>query len=256
MSAPVFVVDTDAAAAARVGDVVEVGGAEARHAATVTRLAPGEAVELVDGAGRRVHGSVESVAKDTMAVRVDRITDEPEPTVRVVVVQALLKGEHGELAFDQLTQVGVDEIVPWASEHAVVQLAGERATKAVAKWHTRVVAAAKQSRRARWPQVGAIASTADVRARIETADAAVVLHESADTALADVPLPEQGAVTLVVGPEGGISDRELATLQAAGATIARLGPTVLRGSLAGTVGAAVVLARTRWRGTDMAGSKL
>ena len=211
MSAPVFVIDADAAASARAGDIVVVDGPEARHAATVTRLSPGETVELVDGHGRRVRGSVESASKDTLTVRVAQVGDEPKASPRVVVVQALLKGEHGDLALDQLTQVGVDEIVPWASEHAVVHLSGERAAKAVAKWQTRVVAAGKQSRRARWPELASVATTADVCARIEAAGAgaAVVLHESTETALADVPLPGQGTIILVVGPDGGISARDL-----------------------------------------------
>lgn len=255
MSAPVFVIDFDVAAGTRAGDVVTVEGAEARHAVAVTRLGPGEVIELVDGAGRRLHGVVETAAKDTLTVRVEQIVDEPEPSLRVVVVQAMLKGEHGDLALDQLTQVGVDEIVPWAAEHAVVRLDDERAAKAATKWQMRIVTAAKQSRRARWPQVAAVASTQQVRALLAAADSTVVLHETASTALSDAPLPLQGTVVLVVGPEGGIAPGELDELRTAGAVVAHLGPTVLRGSLAGAVGTAVVLARTRWRSPGMAGSK-
>jgi len=245
LSAPVFVVARDRL---RVGRVL-LDGAEGRHAATVTRLGPGEAVVLVDGAGRRGTGAVSAVTgKDAVVVEVATVSDEPEPSPRLVVVQALPKGDRGETAVETMTEVGVDEVVPWAAARCVTRWRPDRADKALARWRTTAQAAAKQSRRARFPRIAPLASTEDVLARLSSAAAAVVLHEDAAGPLSSLAVPAAGEVVVVVGPEGGVTPDELAAFAAAGAPAYRLGPTVLRTSTAGTAALAVLLARTdRWR---------
>ena len=133
MSAPVFVVPTARLVAGR----VLVDGPEGRHAATVTRLGAGEAVVLVDGRGRRGHGAVATVSgKDHLEVDVTTVTDEPAPAPWLVVVQALPKGDRGEVAVETLTEVGVDEIVPWAAARCVTRWRDTRGEKALARWRT------------------------------------------------------------------------------------------------------------------------
>ena len=228
---------------------VSVDGAEGRHAATVTRLGVGEAVVLVDGLGRRAAGTVCAVrGKDVVEVEVTSAGTEPAPAPRLVVVQALPKGDRGETAVETMTEVGVDEVVPWAAARCVTRWREGRGEKALAKWRTTAAAAAKQSRRARFPVVGELASTSDVAARLAGAAAGLLLHEEAVAPLAAFEPPADGEVVLVVGPEGGLSPDELDVFQAAGATAYRLGPTVLRTSTAGTAALAVLLSRTpRWR---------
>jgi 16S rRNA (uracil1498-N3)-methyltransferase len=245
VSAPVFVVPTARLVAGR----VLVGGPEGRHAATVTRLAAGEEVELVDGRGRRGHGAVATVSgKDHLEVDVTAVTDEPAPSPWLVVVQALPKGDRGEVAVETLTEVGVDEIVPWAAARCVTRWRDARGEKALARWRTTAQAAAKQSRRARFPVVAELAGTRDVADRLRRAALGVLLHEEAEQPLAAAEPPAAGEVVVVVGPEGGLSPEELAVLTGAGATAYRLGPTVLRTSTAGTAAAAALLSRTtRWR---------
>lgn len=240
MSASVFWTDLPLAA----GDTVRLDGPEGRHAATVMRLRAGEAIELVDGRGTRAVGLILATHRDAMDVRVEAVVLESPPTLAVTVVQALLKGEHGELAIDQLTQIGVDRIVPWASQHAVVST--DRQAKLLARLRQRVIAAGKQARLARFPELADVASTDDVAALVTATDVAVVLHEAAGAPLEQIALPTSGTVLLVVGPEGGLSDAERALLAQAGAHEALLGPSVLRGSLAGAVAAGIVLSRTRW----------
>ena len=100
------------------------------------------------------------------------------------------------------------------------------------------------------PDVLPLHSTADVDARLADAALVICLDESAEESLAGIDIPGTGDIVLVVGPEGGLSDAERAHLTGRGARLARLGPTVLRTSTAGPVGAAVVLARTsRWGAT-------
>ena len=241
MSAPVFVVPTERLVPGR----VVVDGAAGRHAATVLRLRVGEPVVLVDGAGRRGAGTVAAVlAKDAVAA----VEDEPAPAPRLVVVQALPKGDRGETAIETMTEVGVDEVVPWAAARCVTRWREGRGDKALDRWRTTAQAAAKQSRRSRFPVVADLASTHDVVDRLRSAAAGVLLHEEAVVPLADLVPPAEGSVVVVVGPEGGLSPEELAAFTEAGATAYRLGPTVLRTSTAGTAALAVLLARTRrWR---------
>ena len=249
MSAPVFVVPVDALASAVAGDVVLVEGAEGRHAVAVQRLREGEQVDLVDGAGRRVRGHVQAQdGRDCLHVAIGDVIDEPSSQPRLIVVQALAKGESGELAVDQLTQVGVDEIVPWAAAHCVVQWKGDRADRSAQRWRDAITAAGKQSRRAQFPHLAPLASTREVVDLLAKAALGVVLHEQGAEGLAEISVPARGDVVLIVGPEGGLSEAELIAFQGAGARIARLGSSVLRASAAGIAGAAVVLSGTaRWR---------
>jgi 16S rRNA (uracil1498-N3)-methyltransferase len=243
MSAPVFVVPTERLAP---GEVV-VDGAEGRHAGTVTRLAAGEAVVLVDGHGRRGEGVVLSAGRDLVEVEVASVVEQPLPEPRYVVVQALPKGDRGELAVESMTEVGVDVVVPWAASRCVTRWRADRADKALTKWRTSSRAAAKQSRRSRFPEVTDLATTSDVCRLLSGAALGAVLHESATQPLARVTLPAEGDVVLVVGPEGGLSDDELGAFREAGAATYRLGETVLRTSTAGVAALAVLSAEARWR---------
>ena len=227
-----------------VGARIVLSGAEGHHAADVRRLRAGEAVDLVDGAGLRVRGWVTDVRRGSLTVEVVGAEREPAPQPRLVVVQALPKGDRAELAVELLTEVGVDEIVPWAAARCVAQWRGERT---LARWRSTARQATKQSRRAWEPVVTPCASTADVVERVGSASRGLGLHESAPEPLSSEAVPESGEVVVVVGPEGGLTGGELAAFAPA-ARVVRLGPTVLRTSSAGVAAAAALLSRTpRWR---------
>lgn len=246
MSAPVFLVPPGGLDGP--GSTLVLTGDEGRHAVTVRRLAVGEPVECVDGSGTRVLGVVAAIrSPDRLEVRVERVEIEPAPDPRVIVVQAVPKGDRGELATATLTEVGVDVIVPWAATRCVAQWRGDKADRGVAKWRRTARESAKQARRARVPDVLDLADTADVVTLLGTASRAVVLHESGALRLAALALPRSGDVVLIVGPEGGITDAEVTAFEAAGALSCRLGASVLRTSTAGTAAAAVVMAAAgRW----------
>jgi 16S rRNA (uracil1498-N3)-methyltransferase len=251
MTAAFFLVDP-AALVTEVGGTVVVDGPEGRHAVTVKRIGVGEPVLVGDGAGRVVDGYVAAVVgKDVLEVEVISSAEHPVPAPRVVVVQALPKGERGELAMELLTEVGADVVVPWAASRSIAVWKGEKAARGVEKWRTTAREAAKQSRRPFVPEVRALASTRDVatlvRATVDVGGAALLLHEAAARLLSEVALPHAGDVILVVGPEGGIAGDELETLADAGAHAVRLGPSVMRTSTAGAVASALVLETTgRW----------
>jgi 16S rRNA (uracil1498-N3)-methyltransferase len=237
-----------------VADVFTLAGPEGRHAAAVRRLRVGERLDVTDGAGAALRCEVAAVRRDELDCRVlDRATA-PQPSPRLVVVQALAKGDRGELAVEMLTEAGVDEVIPWEAARSVVRWEGERGLRSRARWAAAAAEAAKQSRRTRWPVVAELAGTRAVRDRMAGAALALVLHESAAEPLAALvrggpAWPPAGEIVLAVGPEGGISDEELTAFAAAGARTVRLGPTVLRTSTAGVAAAAVLLSATgRWDG--------
>ncbi len=242
MTAPVFLVD----AASLSGDEIVLDGSEGRHAAVVRRIGVGERVDVTDGAGTLVECEVSSVGAASLSLRALHRHSVPAPSPRLVVVQALPKSDRGETAVEVMTEVGVDEIVPWSASRSIVQWSGARGDKALERWRSTAREAAKQSRRPWVPVVARLASTAEVAARLRAASLALVLHESADVPLAGVSVPASGEVVVVIGPEGSITDAELALFADAGASAYRLGSTILRTSTAGVVAASVLLGKSRW----------
>jgi 16S rRNA (uracil1498-N3)-methyltransferase len=218
------------------GDTSVLDGPEGRHAATVRRLRPGEDLVLADGQGGLAWAVVETVARDALQVRVVNRTAVPTLAPRVVLAQALVKGDRGELAVELATEAGVDAVLPWRAARCVARWeAGPRGDKALARWRTTAREAAKQARRAWVPVVEEPVTTAALVRRVGGAAAALVLHESATDGIAEVDLPADGDLLLVVGPEGGITDDEVDALVTAGARAVRLGPEVLRASTAAAV---------------------
>ena len=185
MTLPLFVVDPALLAGAGEGTAVVLDGPEGRHAATVRRIAAGEQVMLADGAGLRATCEVVAAGRAQLDLRVVAVTRDAEPQPRLVLVQALAKGDRDDQAIESATELGVDEVVPWQAARSIVQWRGERGDKARRKWESTVLAATKQSRRARTPVVGELATTRALATRIAGAAAAYVLHEDATTPARD-----------------------------------------------------------------------
>lgn len=244
MTLPVFL--SAAVAGATVGEALVLDGDEGRHAATVKRIRVDERIALTDGAGTAAICSVTEAARTSLVVRVEEVAYAERATPMITVVQALPKGDRGELAVEMLTEIDVDRIVPWAASRSVAVWKGERAVKGLAKWRATAREATKQARRSWLPEVAALASTDDVLAMIAEAELAVVLHEAADLRLAEVSLEGVSSIVVIVGPEGGISEEEMAGFS--GARAVRLGSSVLRTSTAGVAAVAALLSRTdRWQ---------
>lgn len=157
----------------------------------------------------------------------------------MTVVQALPKSERSELAIELATEAGADGFLAWQAARCVANWQGARVEKGLRRWRAVARSAARQSRRAHIPPVDGVLSTPALTSRIrdEVAGGATVLalHESATERLAHADLAGAPSVLLVVGPEGGIADDEMAVLSDAGATAVRLGPQVLRTSTAAAV---------------------
>jgi 16S rRNA (uracil1498-N3)-methyltransferase len=255
VSAPVFLAEPALLGRYAPGEVYVLEGAEARHAGVVQRRRRGERVDVVDGQGVRLECRIAEVEPGRLTLEVEGRRDEPAPRVRLALVQALAKGDRDEMAIEAATEVGVDEVIPWQAARSVVVWRGERAAKSRARWIATVREATKQSRRAFMPTVSPAVDSAGlvelVAQRVAEGGHVLVLHESADQPISAVPLPDRtapdGDVVVIVGPEGGITDGELAALAGAGGAVVRMGPNVLRTSTAGPVALAVLAERLgRW----------
>ncbi|WP_167100324.1 16S rRNA (uracil(1498)-N(3))-methyltransferase [Mycobacterium sp. DL592] len=228
---------TDAVPAVGASAVVE--GDEGFHAATVRRIRPGEVLVLSDGAGALARCEVESATKRGLTATVLQRWSAPRPVPEVTVVQAIPKSERSELAVELATEAGADGFIAWQAARCVARWDGDRAEKGLRRWHAVARSAARQSRRAWIPDVSGPVTTAAlaelVADRVAAGAVVLALHESATVPLAEIPVAQADSILLIVGPEGGISDGELADLAAAGARTVRLGPTVLRTSTAAAV---------------------
>ena len=237
----------DEPTSARPGDAVVLGGAEAHHAAAVRRVRVGEEVTVGDGRGAWLSGVCEEVSPKEVIVRIVSRADAAAPSPRVVLVQALAKGDRDELAVQAATELGIDEIVPWQAARSVSRWDPAKARKGRDRWASIVREAAKQAHRAWVPEVAPLTTTTQLASRAGESRM-LVLEPSTLTALTSVQLAGgDDEVVLVVGPEGGIAPEELATLESGGATLVRLGDSVLRTSTAGPAALAVVSASLgRW----------
>ena len=244
MSRALFYVDALPAA----GGLAVVDGDEGFHASTVRRLRVGEEIDLSDGIGTLAHCAIEEAVKGRLTARVLSVQSVAAVHPAVTVVQALPKSERSELAIELATEAGADAFVAWQSERCVARWDGSaKVEKGLRRWGSVARSAARQSRRPWVPTVRGPVSTAELVASLGSG-LTLVLHESATVPLPEIPVAQADSVTLIVGPEGGISDGEVAALVAAGAIAVRLGPSVLRTSTAAAValGALGVLTQ-RWQ---------
>ncbi len=233
------------------GGVVELTGAEAKHAASVRRLRVGETVTVGDGAGVWLTGTAEEVVPSRVVVRVAARREEPPAAPRIVLVQALAKGDRDELAVQAACELGVDEIVPWQAARSVSRWEGTKAATGRERWAAIVREAAKQAHRAWVPPVDEVVTTRGLEGLLAASgtDAPprlLLLDPTAGERLSQVT-DDGRDLMVVVGPEGGFAPEELERLSAAGAERVRLGDTVLRTSTAGPAAVALLSAALgRW----------
>ena len=222
---------------------IEVDGDEAHHGVNVLRLKQSEEVKISDGAGNWGIGKVSQLSKKSFTVEISTHGFEPASKQQVVVIQAILKNDANKEAVDFLTQVGVDEIIPWQSQHSI----GKIDDKSLSKWQTVARESSRQSRRVRIPVIANTHSTESLISKVKDLQNIFVLHESAQNRLSQIEINQEADVVLIVGPEGGLSEIEVNSYVAAGAKVVRLGESVLRAANAGAAAASVVMSRTgKW----------
>ncbi len=240
MVEPMFLAPVTGSPAA--GDTFTLVGPEAKHAASVRRMREGEAIQVTDGKGLRLRGTVSAVEPMAVSISVIELVSEPKPQPQIVLFQALAKGDRDELAIQAATELGVWEVVPWQAERSISRWDEAKRDKGRARWQTIVTEAAKQSLRAWVPEVAQIVGSKELAKLAKDFDSVLVLEPTAEETLAAHASEMTGRIALVVGPEGGIDPRELELFTAAGAHLVRLGREVLRTSTAGMAAISVIQA--------------
>ncbi|MEY4743088.1 MAG: hypothetical protein RIR34_427 [Actinomycetota bacterium] len=222
-------------------------GAEAKHAISVRRMRVGEGIQLANGAGLRVIGNVSRVDANALLVAVDEVIQEEVPQPSITLVQALAKGDRDEMAVQAGTELGISAVIPWQSDRSVSRWEGAKIAKGVQRWQAIATEAAKQALRAFNPSVAEPVTSKQLANLVADFTQVLVLDPTAEIGLAAIELPSSGTIAIVVGPEGGITDGELALLEAKGAKRVHLGDSILRTSTAGMAAIAVIESRLgRW----------
>ncbi|MDO5048895.1 MAG: 16S rRNA (uracil(1498)-N(3))-methyltransferase [Actinomycetaceae bacterium] len=237
MTTPVFFADSLEGVAA--GSNLTVEGGDAKHI-RVMRIEAGERLDLVDGRGTRAKARLVESEGALVVVSIEEVVQEPEGKPRITLVQALAKSGRDELAIEMATELGVDRIIAWQSQRAIVRWTGKKREKNLDKWRNVLRAATKQARRARIPRLDFADSASNVIDLLQD-DQIIVMHESASTRVSEVDQAWDGpGYALVVGPEGGITDAELDAFREAGAQVVLVGDTVMRVSTAAASGITVL----------------
>jgi len=224
---------------AREGETVTLTGAEARHAGSVSRLREGETVRLGNGSGLVLTVEALRVDKDQIDFRVLRSDNVELHSPRVILVQALTKGDRDERAIEAATELGVDEIVPWGASRSISVWTGDKTVRGEERWRTIVREATKQSMRAFVPLVREHVSSELLCSHLGPALILVldpqgdVTTESAWSQLVAEARAAERNIAIVVGPEGGITPAERELFTTAGAVCVSLGTHILRSSTAG-----------------------
>ena len=228
------------------GVSVRLQGDEARHAASVSRLAVGEDILVGDGVGTLATARATAVSPKEVLLEVSATSTHPPSTPEVWLVQALAKGDRDELAIQTCTELGVDRIIPWQASRSISRWKGDKLTTGVARWQKIATEASKQSLRAWIPPVERAMTTQDIADLGADHQLLLLDPEAVDTLSAYVPLRTKNLL-VIVGPEGGVEQAERELLLSCGALDLKLGQTVLRTSSAGPAALAVLNgAMGRW----------
>ncbi|MCQ6558352.1 16S rRNA (uracil(1498)-N(3))-methyltransferase [Paenibacillus mendelii] len=234
---------------------VVLTGDDAHHAARVMRMEPGDEMIVSDGVARVALASVTAVSPAEVQAQVrEWLPLSGEPAWSVTVAQSLPKGDKMELVIQKGTEIGAASFVPFQSERIIVQYDGKKEAKRLERWGKIAKEAAEQAHRSRIPAVEPVRSWRELIASIATYDLALFCYEKEGGAVGTGlrgavrdnegrlrTEDEQTKILLIVGPEGGFTEREAAEAQAAGAVIVGLGQRILRTETAAMVGLACLM---------------
>jgi len=231
------------------GHVMELDDQATTHVTRVLRLKQGDDLVIFNGEGGEYRASVESVGRRSARIRLIDFSDRNvESPLELVLVQGVSRGERMDYTVQKAVELGVSRIVPVLTERTVVNIKGERQERRRAHWQSVAISACEQSGRTRVPEVSQILTLSDWLAQPDES-ARFVLHHSAEAGLNTVTNPPT-SVTLLIGPEGGLSNAEMSAACSVGYQPLRLGDRVLRTETA----AVTALSILQWLWGDM-GSK-
>lgn len=238
---PVYL--SDLAPSPILGDTFELTGDEAHHAAAVRRMRVGEQIQITNGSGMRVTGTITITDKNRLVISVSDVFQEAKPAILLTLVQAIAKNDRDELSVQSVGEIGLAQVIPWAADRSISKWDAAKAQKNQRRWQQIADEAMKQSLQAWRPVVLPMISSKELPNLASQFDLMLILDPTAPETLVSVSqnLSQPGLkVAMVIGPEGGITEGELESFSAAGALRVRLGESVLRTSTAAIVAAAAI----------------
>lgn len=218
-----------------------------KHAIQVMRLGEGDSIQLSDGQGLRIQASIQD--PKTGMVEVTAVGKEPSKTISLILVQALAKGGHDEQAINVSTQIGVDAVIPWQADRSIAKW---KKGKTDNKWSNVLASATEQSRRSWKPILHECMSSRQLTQYCENESSqgnmVILLHQDASHSWMQIKQQlrnmsdsqRQSKISIIVGPEGGVSDTEVESFVKAGAQATLLGENIMRASAAGPTALAVI----------------
>ncbi len=221
--------------------VLEVG--PSRHLLKALRLKVGASVELFCGDGYDYRSTIITANRSTVELRIDSISSlEPKPDLQINLAIGISKGERMDFAIQKAVELGVNNIMPLITDFTVVRISHERQQKRLKHWQSIIISACEQSGRSRLPTCHEVAPFTEWL-KTTYSQPCLLLDPRAKQALAELSPPET-QITLLVGPEGGLSEAECQHAITQGSIGVRLGPRVLRTETAPV--AAIAAVQTLW----------
>lgn len=230
------------------GATVALDDSAAQHVGRVLRMQPGQSLVLFNGDGNDYPATLNQVGKKQVDANIGTPAPNPvESPLRIVLGQTLSKGDRMDYAIQKSVEMGVTTIVPLVTERCEVRLKGDREDKRLRHWQSVAVSAAEQCGRATVPDIQPVMTLDDWFGFTEGCDVRLVLHHRTRQSLETLARPER--VALMIGPEGGLSEAEIAAAESAGFLPTALGPRVLRTETAPVA----ALALCQWLWGDLRG---
>lgn len=227
---------------------IEILGNDVNHIKNVLRLKIGEEVEICD-INTSINYSCKIIELDNKFVRceiIDKLESKSEPSVYLHIFQGLPKAEKMEVIIQKTTEIGVSEITPILMDRCVVKLDDKSTSKKIERWQKIAEVAAKQSKRDKIPVVNFPINIKNIYQKIAEYDIVLVAYENEEnysikTALKEIKDKTSLKIAVIVGPEGGIDEKEIEVLKGFNAKVVSLGKRILRTETAPIVLASVIM---------------
>lgn len=228
---------------ANAGDLIQINGQDASHIRRSLRMEIGDNLTVCDGNGKDYQTEIVSFSDDAVSLKVlDILPNATEPSLKVTLYQGLPKGDKLETIIQKCVEVGVYKIVPVVLSRSIAK-PGDKVQKKQERWQKIADEAAGQSGRGIRPQVEAPISFSDLLKRLEK-EKTLICYENGGKPLGQCVSTEDESISLVIGPEGGLSEEEVKKMEAAGGTVVTMGPRILRTETAPIAAMAVLMEKS------------
>ncbi|MBL1259944.1 MAG: 16S rRNA (uracil(1498)-N(3))-methyltransferase [Thiotrichaceae bacterium] len=223
---------------------ITLEGNAATHVGRVLRLKAGDKITLFNGLGGEYSATLIAIERQIVRAQIGTFTTrEAESPLQITLAQGISRGERMDYTLQKSVELGVHRIIPLTTERCGVKLDEKRAAKRLQHWQGVIISACEQCGRNRIPEILPITPLARWLGENHTKTQPFVLHHRATHSLRQLP-PPSGPISLLIGPEGGLSDSEIKRASQSGFKGIQLGPRILRTETAGI--AALAALQTHW----------